>query len=154
MNLTSVLGVAVLSLAVCTSLADTVPGSFRVNKAVPDGQITGFSAPPALSFANEDFHTLRDLSFSGGYTDFQGLDFRQVSAENAPSSLLGSFNGLDQNGPWKLFLTDVDFGQEGARVQWGLVVTAIPEPSTMGLMTVCGLGLAIRSLRRKPRVQN
>jgi subtilisin-like proprotein convertase family protein len=52
----------------------------------------------------------------------------------SPSALLSSFNGLNPNGTWTLFLADVSGGSTSTLVSWGLDITgtaAVPEPSSV-----------------------
>jgi subtilisin-like proprotein convertase family protein len=51
-----------------------------------------------------------------------------------PSALLSSFNGLNPNGSWTLFLADVSGGAPNTLVSWGLDITgtaAVPEPASI-----------------------
>ena len=71
-------------------------------------------------------------------------DGRNVDPANAlntdpRTALLGSFNGQDPSGQWTLFISDVADGAQGSLVNWGLVITAVPEPSSAMLIF---LGLA------------
>jgi hypothetical protein len=68
------------------------------------------------------------------------------------TALLDSFNGINPNGEWTLFLSDLDFGEESTLVQWGLVITAIPEPSSGTLSVLGGLAVLAHSLRRRRSV--
>src|SRR2546423_3455738 len=52
----------------------------------------------------------------------------------SPTALLSSFNGLNPNGTWTLFLADVSGGAPNTLVNWGLDITgtaAVPEPSSI-----------------------
>jgi subtilisin-like proprotein convertase family protein len=74
-------------------------------------------------------------------------DGRNVDPANAlntdpRTALLGSFNGEDPSGQWTLFVSDVADGAQGSLANWGLVITAVPEPSTsvlifLGLAGIC-----------------
>ena len=68
---------------------------------------------------------------------------------DAPTALLGSFNGTNPNGAWTLFLADLDFGEQGTLVQWGVIVTAVPEPSTWTLLGWAGSPWERVSWRRR-----
>jgi subtilisin-like proprotein convertase family protein len=63
-----------------------------------------------------------------------------------PSSLLDSFNGTNPNGTWTLFLADLSSGEQSTVVNWGLNITATPEPSTCALL---GIGFAIFVARKR-----
>ena len=65
------------------------------------------------------------------------------------SSSFNSLDGANPLGPSQLFLADLDFGQQGSFVQWGLVTSAIPEPSTWTLAGLGGFALGMRFLRRR-----
>jgi hypothetical protein len=81
--------------------------------------------------------------------DGRNVDPEAVLDTDAQTSLLGSFDGANPNGEWTLFLADLDFGQQGTLVQWSLIVTAIPEPSTSTLLGLGGFALGVRLLRRR-----
>ena len=99
-----------------------------------------------------DIHRYGSFSpvFDGGQlTGTWAPDGRDVDPEfaldtDSRTDLLGSFDGLDPDGAWTLFLADLDFGQQGTLVQWGVVVTAVPEPSTWAFV---GLGMVILGMR-------
>ncbi len=88
-------------------------------------QLTGTSAPDGLN-VNPQFAADVDLQ----------------------TTLLGSFSGANPNGPWTLFLSDLDFGQQGSPVSWGVIITSVPEPSAWALMGLGGLFWGIFCLRR------
>ena len=72
----------------------------------------------------------------------------------SPATSLTTFNGLDPNGSWTLFLQDVSFGNQSQVLGWGLEISAVPEPVTMALGTFGVLfgGIALsRVFFRKPR---
>lgn len=52
---------------------------------------------------------------------------------------LASFNGLDPNGSWTLFIADVSAGGSGTLVSWGLEVTPVAVPEPAGLAVVAGI---------------
>jgi subtilisin-like proprotein convertase family protein len=81
--------------------------------------------------------------------DGRDVDPQTVLNTDSQTALLGSFDGTDPNGTWTLFLADLDFGQQGTLVQWGVIVSAIPEPSTWALMGLGGFALGMRLIRRR-----
>ena len=69
---------------------------------------------------------------------------------DTPSAFLSSFNGLDPNGDWTLFVADLSGGDSHTLVSWGLEATGpVPEPGTTALLALGGLGLLLASQRRK-----
>ena len=73
-----------------------------------------------------------------------------VLANTGRTDFLSSFNGLDPNGDWTLFVADVSGGDTHTLVSWGLEATGpIPEPGTTTLLALGGLGLLLAAWRRK-----
>jgi subtilisin-like proprotein convertase family protein len=204
---------AVLGTGLCASLAQvTVTNSFsNVNKAIPDGQPTGVADTRTLTFTNENFFEITNISVSltiaGGYNgdlygylvhddgfavlfnregrttgngpgyshhgfnitladtgkdlhfyqsfpfslnndgqltgtwapDGRNVDPGSVTENAVPSALLGSFKGSNPNGTWTLFLADMDYGERATLVDWGLAITAVPEPKPGALIGLGGL---------------
>ena len=54
----------------------------------------------------------------------------QIAPRNA---YLDSFNTLDPNGAWTLFVADMSGGDTSTLVSWELDITAVPEPATVAL---------------------
>jgi subtilisin-like proprotein convertase family protein len=110
-----------------------------------------------FSASGNDIHDYRNFSpiFNGDQlTGTWAPDGRYVDPEfvedtDPQTSLLSSFNGTNPNGTWTLFLADLDFGSQGTLVNWGLVVTAVPEPSAWTLLGLGGFALGMRLLRRR-----
>jgi subtilisin-like proprotein convertase family protein len=48
-----------------------------------------------------------------------------------PTALLNSFNGLNPNGSWTLFLADVSGGDVSTLQSWTLNIAAVPEPRSI-----------------------
>jgi subtilisin-like proprotein convertase family protein len=111
------------------------------------------------SSAATDIHNYQTFSNPNGglltglfAEDGRNVDSATVLDTDSRTALLGSFNGTDPSGQWTLFLADLDYGEQGQLVSWGLVVTAVPEPGSMelmllGLAGMLGLGAWVR--RRK-----
>lgn len=115
---------------------------------------SGINVTFADSAANGDIHNYQSvLNPNGGaLTGTWQPDGRSVDPANsldttARTTTLGSFNGLDANGGWTLYVADVSAGQTGTFSNWSLQVTGVPEPSTwlggMLLLTVAALTLQI-----------
>jgi hypothetical protein len=158
---------AVLSIAGCVATAQTPVANVFGNliKVIPDGQPSGVSDMRNLNFSDPGitpFTGLKvTLKVANGYDgDFyahlvqEGAAGRYVAPElvvdtDPQISLLNTFNGTDPNGSWTLFLTDVDFGDQGTLANWRLAVTAIPEPSALTLLGLGGVACGMRLLRRR-----
>jgi subtilisin-like proprotein convertase family protein len=61
------------------------------------------------------------------------LSLGSVLDGTARTALLSSFNGLNPNGEWTLFLADVARGGTARLEGWGLEITAVPEPKDCAL---------------------
>jgi len=95
-------------------------------------------------------HTLDNSPLTGIWApDGRDSDPAYAMDTEGRTALLNSFVGTDPNGTWTLFLADLDFGEQGTLVQWGLVITAIPEPSSWVLLTFGGIALVTPLLRRR-----
>ena len=81
--------------------------------------------------------------------DGRGTDPQFALDSDSRTALLSSFNGTNPNGTWDLFLSDVDFGQQGTLVNWGLIITAIPEPSFLSMSLAASLTLMWFRNRRR-----
>lgn len=66
------------------------------------------------------------------------------------TSPLASFNGLDPNGAWTLFIADVSAGGAGTLVGWSLEITPVPEPAESAVVMaalIAGSSFALRRVR-------
>jgi PEP-CTERM motif-containing protein len=92
-----------------------------------------------------DIHTYQNVTppaspLTGMWApDGRNVDPASVLDTDPRTALLGSFNGQDPSGQWTVFISDVADGAQGSLVNWGLVITAVPEPSSAMLIF---LGLA------------
>jgi subtilisin-like proprotein convertase family protein len=59
------------------------------------------------------------------------LSSRSLFDLTSPTALLRSFNGLNANGNWTLFLADVSGGDVSTVTSWGLDIAAVPEPASL-----------------------
>ncbi len=57
---------------------------------------------------------------------------------------LGAFDGLDKRGEWTLSISDNAGGDVGVLINWSLHIQNVPEPSSLVLLTMCGLPLLFR----------
>lgn len=70
-------------------------------------------------------------------SDGRGIDpLTATSAFDSASRnrLLGSFNNLNPNGTWTIYLADLVNGNESTLIGWGLEIEAVPEPMAAGLI--------------------
>jgi len=67
------------------------------------------------------------------------------------TATLSSFDGLDPNGEWVLFVADVEGGDLHQLVSWGIEFVVIPEPSTFGALASLAL-LSMAMLHRRQSV--
>jgi len=75
-----------------------------------------------------------------------------LTLDTDPSTAtLGSFDGTNPNGKWTLFVADVSSGQTGTLVDWSLITTAVPEPSTV-MLGVLGIAAIRFSQRRQNKL--
>jgi len=49
--------------------------------------------------------------------------------------MLASFNNLNPNGTWTLFVEDTASTYEGTLVNWGIAITTVPEPKSIQFFT-------------------
>ena len=110
-----------------------------------------------LADGGNDLHFYQAFGFElndhGQLTGTWAPDGRRVDPagvnENAePSAMFSSFNGLNPNGTWTLFLADLDFGEQATLIEWSLTITAVPEPGTIGLACIGGVMWLL--CRRRP----
>jgi hypothetical protein len=103
-----------------------------------------------------------DVHFSGGaQTGTWQPDGRILSPlSNAsdfdtalrPGALFSSFKNLDPNGTWNLFIADVSPGSVSTITEWGMEITAVPEPRVGLVISFVGIGAGLGKLlirRRK-----
>jgi putative intracellular protease/amidase len=157
--------VAALAIGGCMATAQTpVINLFQsINKVIPDGQATGVNDIETLHFTDPLFASITNvqvaLTSANGFNgaavtalwapDDRNVDPQTVLDTGTQTALLSSVNGMDTNGAWTLFLADLDFGRQGSLAQWGAIVSAIPEPSTLALVGLAGFALGVRFLRRR-----
>lgn len=114
----------------------------------PDG---GFDVMLDDQAANGDIHFYRSTLNPGGGVltgiwepDARTEDPAAVVGASPRLADLSSFNGLDPNGNWTLFVADLEPGSIGTLESWGLNITGVPEPSTGALLLLGALLLGRR----------
>jgi subtilisin-like proprotein convertase family protein len=70
------------------------------------------------------------------------------NASPSQTALLSSFDGLNPNGTWDLFIADISVGGQGSLVRWGLTVTQDPTdvPDNGGTLGLSVLGVSLLGL--------
>jgi hypothetical protein len=103
--------------------------------------------------AAADVHTYGDLSGAPLTGTWQpdgrtNAPLLVVETDSRPA-LLSSFNTLNPNGEWTLFITDAEGnGITGTLVEWQLAFEAVPEPAALSLALLGGGILLVRRRRR------
>lgn len=91
-----------------------------------------------------DIHTA--IPSSGSVSGFFQPDAREADPDDVLDSsprtaFLSSFQGLDANGDWTLFVTDVSGGDVMTLESWSLTIEGVPEPGTATLVALAAVGL-------------
>jgi subtilisin-like proprotein convertase family protein len=116
----------------------------------------GFNVTFSDSAANGNIHTYRNVFTPPGgsaLTGFWQPDGRSVNPmtvldTDPVNARLNVFNGLDANGGWTLFLADMSSGGNNLLSSWQLIITPVPEPSSIAVLAL-GLGLVCAKSRRR-----
>jgi subtilisin-like proprotein convertase family protein len=123
----------------------------------PDGYAdSGFLITLSDSASNGDIHNYQNTVTLGSpltglwQPDGRAIDPGSVLDTDPRTAMLNSFNGLDANGNWTLFLADLSAGGLSTLNSWQLVVNPLPEPSP-GCLVILGalLGLVRRRIRHE-----
>ena len=126
---------------------------------------TGFNV--TLSSTGYDVHNygIYSPSFneSGQLTGTWQPDGRAIDPQGAPSTFdssssrlsFASYNGMNPNGTWTLFIADLSAGGQSQLTGWSLDLTAsaVPEPANAALAIFAGLFLVV-TLARNQQVRN
>ena len=123
---------------------NTAGGTIQLSSTGSGGTIHDVMVPSSGTWYQPDGNTAYPIapqsSFASGLA---GGDFT-------------SFNGLNPNGTWTLFLADTSGGNLNSLTSWSLDVTAVPEPITVALGIFGGLfGIVqgARFIRRRSLAQ-
>lgn len=122
---------------------DNAPGygtagmSVMLNDTAVLGNIHGVSAPAGIYQPDG-----RNISPVSSVAAFHSA---------SPTAMLSSFDGVNPNGNWTLFIADVSGGDVSTVTSWGLDIAAVPEPANLmeGAVAVLFLGRVIGLYRLK-----
>jgi subtilisin-like proprotein convertase family protein len=133
------------------------------------GNPTGYSNPGMNVTFDDQASGTYDIHFyqsQAGYNilggtawrpDGRNIDPRSSGATfsaTSPTALLGSFNGINPNGSWTLFLADLSPGAQTTVTSWGLDITGVSVPEPRSLLEgsvaalLVGLGLGLYQLKK------
>jgi hypothetical protein len=108
-----------------------------------------------VSFTDDSLADIHNaISNAGVLSGSFQPDAREVDPADAldsspRSAFLNTFQGLDANGDWTLFIADVSAGDIMVLESWTLTVTGVPEPSA-AMLALIGMPL-LWNRRRKER---
>jgi hypothetical protein len=118
----------------------------------------GFDVTLSSSGANDvHFYQNNSPSFngSGQLTGTWQPDGRAIDPRSSPSTFdsasrvsFGSYNGMNPNGTWTLFIADLSAGGQSELLGWELDITAVPEPVNVALGIFAGVFLAVTLVSR------
>ncbi len=94
-----------------------------------------------------DIHTgipSSGVAFGSYQPDAREVDPDFALDTSPRTAFLSSFNGLDANGEWTLFVADVSSGGQMTVDSWSLEIQGVPEPSTMIITALSIFGLLRR----------
>ncbi|MES2658777.1 MAG: proprotein convertase P-domain-containing protein [Verrucomicrobiota bacterium] len=119
--------------------------------AAQDGSGTAGFTITLDDSASPEIHTAIPMSggnVAGTYRpDGRAVDPSAVLDTHARTATLASFDGLDPNGTWTLFVADQSAGGTATLQSWGLHITAVPEPSSLVLTLLASGALLLRRKR-------
>jgi subtilisin-like proprotein convertase family protein len=82
-----------------------------------------------------------DLLTGTWQPDGRETDPQLVVSSDPRTAMLSSFNNLDPNGTWTLYVADMASGYQSTLVSWGIIITTVPEPTAIQFLAAFG-GLA------------
>jgi len=107
--------------------------------------------------AGSDIHLYHvadgDLLAGTWQPDGREADPQLVVGSDARTALLASFNNLDPNGSWTLFVADMATDYQSTLVSWSLVIVTIPEPATDQFLAIFG-GFALATVLWRRRLKS
>jgi hypothetical protein len=120
---------------------------------------TGFDITLSSSAAN-DVHFYQNDSpsynSSGQLTGTWQPDGRTINPQSSPGAFdsagrvsFASYNTLNPNGTWTLFIADLSAGGQSQLVSWSLDITAVPEPVNLALGIFAGVFLLVTLARSR-----
>jgi len=110
-----------------------------------------------FSIAGADIHTAGDVAGDGTLTGTFAADGRITDPDtvldtDARTALLDSFLSSNPNGEWRLFIADLSSGGEAQLNSWSLDLQAVPEPTTLALVSLSGGLLLVINRRRRVKI--
>jgi len=105
----------------------------RVGRTGNPGETFGYGEAGFTGVTLVDGLSLTSIqNYGGSYTATTALDGGSYSS--AGGTLNSSFDGLNVNGNWTLFLADMSSGDMSQITGWTLSITAVPEPTTWAML--------------------
>lgn len=148
------IAIAVLLVAGGAATAQsTLTNIFKdLDKVMPVKLALGGSDTQSLMFSSPGLTYASDPNGSKPFGSWgpgdPAVDLENFLSTDSQNSLRGSFVGSNPNGEWRLFLSDLDFGEQGSLVKWDTMVTVVPEPSSWAFVGLGGTVLAVHFMRR------
>jgi subtilisin-like proprotein convertase family protein len=128
-------------------------GDSGLNVTFDDTAVNGDIHSYRLTLNGSNTTPLRTSPLTGIWApDGRGVDPDLALVTSPRDKPLSSFNGLNPDGVWTLFVADLETGGTAKLVSWGLEITAVPEPGVYGLATAAGLLLFVAGKHLKARL--